>query len=322
MTLGGQFLRNERGFYAQVLAGAQLRNAVWRAGRTRHMNGQLSQAIVPVCTPWPFSSDANGVAYPAGTVGVRYRYSPFDPTPDATNNALLVAVPSALPAGYTFRPSRDHLSTPTVHPWNDNCQQWGFDSSLFTPGTIGSNRVDFSGKPTWFLRTTSGLSPYNWFPENLGQSAYGPITAPSTIGNLNAASGTPVGWFSEPIGGIRYLQLQYDRSVVGGPSDTLLFELVVNADGSQTQPGDTVVWSATVNGGTGTYDSGLVMLNWNAPSHSKVWMGWRLYWSVVTRYVFSTQVHLMMGARLDIPFPWTCYGLDGSGNHIVAPGGT
>jgi hypothetical protein len=300
-----------------------------------NLAAQSAVYIVPQVEEWPYSVDLNGQSFPAGLVGVWFKYTHLDPTPTTTNEKLLIAVPSVLPAGFTHRWLRDHnvgrQTLGGVAPAYNSC---AFDLSpnpsdpplTLTPSGGGSAPSD------WMIRTAEAMTPYTWLPENCGDYCYtGDFTGGGTpniqLGNPFSFGGLyPVQYFNGLCAGMRYFRLMYEDGV--GTTDNLRIRLVCDSTGGISQPADTTldewIWSGT--GAPVTHDTGWVG-PYNAPADgTKVYFGTTVdvQWGGVGAWLSSSLGSAAicgMGPRLDLPFPWTACGMDSGGAHIIAPGG-
>ncbi len=272
----------------------------------------FSTAMVPAIVEWPFASDANGQAYPAGTVGWYCKYTSQTADPTTTNNNNLMAVPDTLPAGYTLRKLRDHNLGLGATVGRKG-------SAAYTHGTAQSSGGGFShnsaSPSVWFIRSEQVLTSYLWLPECAAQQCF---AFPISSGGSTISGALPTQWF--PISaGFRYLRL--DMLGTGAPTETYRISLVKNADNSNTQPGDTVVDSWTTPGNV-AWDTGYLG-PYESTLGTKCFFGLRVEVKIgAGAYGYTTRsVGIRAAPRCDIPFPWTTCGLDASGNPLISPGG-
>lgn len=164
--------------------------------------GPSSQSlIVPQCIAWPFSTDDDGVAWPAGTVGIRSVSpgrlterawaTPGDPLEGLDQ---WIAVPDTLPGGYTLRRGRDANRGPTAPgfgattrgtPWltvakngsgegptfasNYTLTANGFESfaGWLTNGQTPGTLAGFC--PSYRPNGGGGIVPVGWVPTNVSK---------------------------------------------------------------------------------------------------------------------------------------------------------
>lgn len=295
-----------------------LNNRAKRRGRTALAQSAANtfSGCIPTVVPWPHASDVNGIAYPAGLVGVRFGYQYQTPDPEATMNAALVAVPDTLPVGYTARPIRDHL--PQTHVGNS--QKFGLGFNPYHPSTYPS---DYPTTAPWYLRSDTGMSTYNWFPENKGNNAFY-TDFPGTAGNIPFVDLAGATWMNSVSAGMRYFRFRenpYFGTV--GWKNRYRIGYSTSVGTSTTMP-STILdeWVFTQTAGLNAFSipqSG----PYNAPVGQKVYFAIVFQLDTGSGYGFSgSRIFPIMGARVDIPFPFTCTGLDASGGHLIAPGGT
>lgn len=192
----------------------------------------------PFIIPWPRATDSFGIAFPAGTVGWCNSYKRFS-SPVVTDyitdlNAFVVdsciAIPSALPPGYTARLTRDFFNGNPIG-----------DSSQFTHNS--SRGFDFK------MRTADGYSTTQWGPVGCRG---GNTAAPNYFSEVENIFGN-TSYVGNPHPGFRNLRLRSITINGGGSLDTLTggaFTLTIshNADGTPPpllSPGDTTDWTHT-----------------------------------------------------------------------------
>lgn len=133
------------------------------------------ELIVPQCIEWPFAADDAGIAYPAGTVGIR-SVSPGRATektwgtPGGPFEGLdkWFPVPDTLPGGYTLRNSRDVSRGPCVFsgdpedttrgtPWLE--VTWNGLGEFNAAGAAGNYSLTANGYESSAAYLINGLAP-------------------------------------------------------------------------------------------------------------------------------------------------------------------
>ncbi len=290
--------------------------------------GHATSGIVPQVIAWPHSADDNGDSYPAGLVGVRFRYRHERPTPSTDADNELVAVPAELPAGYSHRWLRDHnQGTRGRSSAGSNSTDFSISTSSFMPGAV-------SAQSQYLVRVDDGLydvprlalpalSAGAWLPYNQGTKALtcpnpsgiSDLTWPGTTGETSLTSATGI-WMSTPCAGFRYFRWAVHYNAL----EDFRVRIYCNSDGSQTYPPDTIIdeqWFPTAGPGVfysstvGPYDFPL-----GSPRFIGIDGAYRIP-PATTWNPGGMSARIQMGARLDIPFPFLA---TGEGD-LFAPGG-
>jgi hypothetical protein len=232
MTTPRKFLGlSPSAFPSTCVGAARLLNREW--------HGMNTLRLVPQVETWPYSSDDNGRSYPAGTVGVRFTYTTQRGSDLVTfNDTGLVAVPSTLPAGYTYRWKRDHNMGPSFA--TSPARKGMCNPPLTYSGAYASNVYGWDNAASDFLtniREGNVLTPYPWMPEQVGQTA---VVASQGSNALN--------WSGAPLTGLRYFRIQ-DGGSYGSAAGGYWIRIRVsrNADGSLGSSG---AFGSIATGGT------------------------------------------------------------------------
>jgi hypothetical protein len=308
MTIPTQYSRLEAGIdFWPVADEPSSRGAQWRFQRCSiNDNGRLP--IVPTVVDWPYASDINGQAYPAGLVGVITSWDIRATVEENYDTGCIVAVPAELPSGYTPRLYRDH--------------QHQLNQSLSIPMSIGrwtplnaapfSSYFGFAGPAADLglrVRSTEGLHDYDWLPDNHHNLAL----------TCNDAFTGEAPWLFGYLTGLRYFRL---RIVDAGVDEKL--QVRMQSDGTQPAtaltPADTLIWEHELLSGAGSYDSGYVYINHEAPFGQRCYYQLFNYTKVAGVYVPGPRsvLDFEAGPRLDIPLPFLASSVSGD---VVVPGG-
>lgn len=251
------------------------------------------------CEPWPFSTDINGRSFPAGLVGVRV-HSSFGLNSNNTDQALF-PVPSELPGGYTFRGARDHNKQPGADTGRGQAgNYWG--DGLAT-GIDGATKA-------FHFRTDDRLCKYWWGPVTQGDG--------TIFGGYSNGGTWPTGAGSSFGPGYRYVRAT--KEWFGSESEDQI-KIEIRTSGGAT------LWSHTF---TNPHTAQLDDSGYSSQIEATLGEFDPFYFyveattaGVTTDYsgVTSFAIKAYIAPRCDIPFPWSCTGLDGGGGHLFAPGG-
>lgn len=250
-----------------------------------------SYPIIPTVIDWPLTVDQNGVAFPAGIVGVLHSYDYTLSEADnfqGNTSTHLIAVPDTLNTGsYSPRWQRDHrnkapeLGTPYTFA---GLYGQASPADLFGPTTYALTR-DYS------IRTPQALTPYPWMPENSGDWGADIISITPGFAQTGFA-----------LTGFRYIR------VIGTNDNAVATDLKIIRNGTP----DVTLYTQSIP--PGPYDTGVLFHNgttqdWYAP------LGDKRFFTVQTPDVLHNPV-IAAGPRLDIPLPYLATGP----NHVI-PGG-
>jgi len=293
----------------------------------RHGRGNLStetkNSILPIVETWTKATDANGVAFPGGLIGVRTGASYTDS--DAAREAAQVAVPATLPAGYTPRngQSVDWFAGPGNRTATHG--QWAPLPSFPAPAQDQATSTQYK------ILGETALYTYTWLPENVGGGGT------SNSNNVNHSVLTRTA-------GYRYIRCNYSpvgsgltttrpkvRFRLGYMIDGTLPPNVLQPTGNFGVAPDVVAWEYEHATASVAYDTGFLIhdgatYNFHAPTFGTriCMMLYREYWVPSgscwdlgnVNHVPSTIFY--SGPRLDLALPFSVVNATGS---LVAPGG-
>jgi hypothetical protein len=273
--------------------------------------------MLPQAEAWPYTTDTNGQTYPGGIVAIRVNHA-WDGNYGFSNS--VIAVPSALPAGYTASSLRDHLHrsiSGVSNPWVPNLP--------FDYGVRPGPRYGLPVTPTSLnmIKTTGALTPYEWMPENSDNNAN-----VQTFNEQSLSTRTiGVGNVRCPTAGFRYINFHFQGDLLIGTD--IRFTFYINSDNSETFPPDTMlfrqVWTpAPGQMGTGYLFNDGITYKWYSPTLGTRWMfiytveyfSGGIWNFMTTAGGEASLMQLECGPRLDIPWPYAV-----TGPSVTAPGG-
>ncbi len=293
-------------------------------------------AIHPYVVPWPNASDAFGVAWPAGTVGLAMTRTPLGKWSDADVLDQLQdvcrPVPGVLPPGYTARLARDVYHAATV------------------AGAAGLHTAGTSSGLTKY-RTDAGFGSTKWRPTTVtGATVQTETSGLDTIGTHSLVPGdfnfTVRVRLNHP--GWRKLQVQLRSPTAfwdqpgANAAGTASINYSHNADGStvptvfgSVADGDTLDAAQNMGGltlvplggssgyyETAWYDLGEILATTGTPSqfYARCTSSSYLWTSTASpdgTAISGMTIRLRESERADIPFVFTATGING----LIAPGG-
>lgn len=311
-------------------------------------------AIRPYVVPWVPTTDAFGIAFPAGLVGVAFAYPSIaaTPVPDYETATLTglqnvsYAVPGVLPTGYTARLERDAFAA-AARPGGAIAVPASYSSvSAFYDNASGS---------ALNIRSASGLTAVPWHPVDIigGSQALIPdislnhpaVSVAGLLSNqynfpattLNGLNTTmrrySVGWRNLGV----YFNAPAPTTGYTNPAGSCVIRLSHNADGSAGSTSgdlDTIDYTWTLAGSdfvnvpssgfrlTATYATGAILPTLGTVSRYVM----RIVSSTLTQTRISTGVaenyyldgfNVRESWRCDIPLPYTATGPGA----LIAPGG-
>jgi hypothetical protein len=323
-----------------VAAGSTLQSAN-AASIARHQGRGYIAAESKLSTignvvPWPHTTDSNGVAFPAGLLGVSW--SDFYSTSETLFNTGLIAVPDTLPSGYVARNIREHQRGVGQSMQRGQFAPFTFDASGARDVGVGWVLSGTASPQAPRIRGSSALHPYHWFPENLATAA---ATYTDSTGSGSTTKLTGIRYarvtmpslpFSPSTGTDRFPKARWriGRMTDG---DYPAFPGDYDANGL-VQLDDTWFLSPELTAADMPYDSGVLVhdgatYDFHCPDGDRgyVWFAVEYYeppvgatpgyWTSIYSSTYVGYFRARYGPRLDIPFPFL---VTGESNR-VAPGG-